>query len=356
MKVTTINYIPNIYFKGCTSSATCPSRTNELGTCCLETHFMRDVDSLEFTSNYIKNNFPNGTNIANYACSRGYEAYSLATLLKNSNADKKYKITGYDLIQEAVTDAKTAIFNIGQSSNLNENYLTSVWATKTQKQKEIKALFDECFEKMPDKWRQFNIYDHRYKHKAERVNPSGQDINLTIKRLEYIHLPGDRTDDRGCYYIPKKGVFDNVIDFKIGDIMNIDNDLANQKTGVVTFKNALYHIIGRDVDTYNLNLERAETLFKKINSVLPTNGLFLLGSLHSDHYFDPFRIQEKDIIIKNQDGNFVKTYDKTIIHDLLYAAGFEPAFYDKHQTAFTKGHDLIEIYLPSVWKKVKNII
>lgn len=355
MKVNNINYAP-IYFRGSTSvSHSYNSQTNAIGVCCLETHFMRDLYSLEYTSNYIKNNFPNGTNIANYACSRGYEAYSLATLLKDSNADKKYKITGYDIVPEAIQDAKTAIFNIGESSNLNEDYLIRDYLVRTPLQKQIKTLFDECFEPIPDKWRHFNVQDHRYRHKAQRVNPQGQNIDLTIQRLEYLHLPSERNDDRGHYYIPRKDAFNGVIDFKIGDIMDVDKDLAAQKCGVITFKNALYHLIGRDTEIAKLNLSNAQILFKKINSALEQNGLFLLGSLNIDHCFNS-KVPEKDIDSRYQNNKLISVYDKSPIHELLRESGFEPVFYDRFKSSNSKNGLFSGPHLPAIWKKVKNVI
>lgn len=359
MNIKPIQYNSNIYFRG--SSGTTfyyDSPVNKLGVCALETHFMRDLDSIKFTTDYVKKVFPNGTNIANYGCSRGYETYSLGLLLCEANKDKKYKITGYDISTEAIEDAKTGLFNIGDSSNQNEKFLGDSNIILDVEQKQIKAQFDKYFERIPVEWKTFDINHTKYRQRARNFKLPNHNIGLTIKRLEHLLIENDRKDNKGEYYTPKNGIFNGIIDFKVSDIWDIDKELIPKETGIVVFKNALYHLLATGFDGdigFGPGINNVRTLFKKINFILPQNGLFVLGTLYSDHLFDATAISPNDLINIYQKGKMVDIYTSSQIHNLLFKAGFEPVFYDLHKQAFPNSPNLGNIYLPSVWKKIKNI-
>ena len=82
-----------------------------------ETAFFREPEILEFVKDYITTALKHKSeiNIIDGACSKGYETYSLAMLLDKSG--KKVNITGFDIGQEAIEDAKvnSALNNIGNT-------------------------------------------------------------------------------------------------------------------------------------------------------------------------------------------------------------------------------------------------
>ncbi|MEI8377564.1 MAG: CheR family methyltransferase [bacterium] len=356
MNIYAIKNSSNILFRGYNGKTENVQISNTMGDCIHESHFMRNFESLYFSMDYLKKNFPNGTNIADFGCSGGEEAHSMAVLLHDSNKDKKYKITGYDIVPEVVEDARKGVFNIAEWTNLYERFLVSDYSFQylTPEQKLAKENFNKCFEKIPKDWEKFNICDSRYKKKVKRYVKPGQDIELATRRLEYIYNPNSRMSNNGKYFIAKDGVFDNVIDFKVANILNIDKELANQKTGMVIFKNSLYHIFGsRGLDFYkNADINLAKELFTKINSVLPENGLFVLGILSGDHLIPKDVSLDYNTIFQNEEQ--IKVFNTSPVHKALKEAGFEPIFYECGKTggaSFKKS----SIYLPSVWKKIRSL-
>ena len=358
MNIYAVKNNSNIYFRGYDGRTNNVKTNNKIDYCIHESHFMRDIESLSFTTDYIKTEFPNGTHIADFACSKGYETYSLGVLLHNANSDKKYKITGYDITQKIIDEAKNGILNIGDFSNYHERFLSNIYSYFTpldQNKKSIKEQFKKCFEEVPKEWMKLNICNPRYNAKVKKLVTDNQDSELTIKRIEYLSLTKDDIiRPQGKNYIPKRGVFDNIIDFKVEEIQNIDKELTKEKTGVIIFKNALYHVTGNSSNDYALvDTIPAGDLFKKTNSVLPKNGLFVMGSLHRDHLFNQNNFDNKyeDLY---QNGKQIKVFKTSPIHKLLFENGFESVFYECYKDSKWNNSEL-NIHLPSVWKKIKHI-
>lgn len=147
-----------------------------------------------------------------------------------------------------------------------------------------------------------------------------------------------------------------LVTFKNGDINNIDKLLIPNENGAVIFQNALYHILsGHDLD-YEIedllkNVHKTRQLFKKINHVLPQNGIFVLGTLASDHIYCSY--YEDKTRLAYQDGKQIRVYDSSPVHQSLRECGFKPVFYDA--TPETTAYSLYRrIKVPSVWKKVRE--
>lgn len=299
-----INNVSFRGYRGCTSEFN--GKNNILPHCTVETHFMRDLDSSTYVVDYLKKKFPEGAHIADWGCSKGYETYSFATLLNNVNKNSKYKITGYDIVPENISDAKKGVFSIG--TDKHESFLTNNRIILTDEQAKIKRQFEKCFDK-----------------KSENT------------------------------YIPKLGTFDNIVDFKLADIFDIKKKSAGLDTSAVIFKNSLYHLLdiqGYSGNEYLGNRPKIRKLFCKINSVLPKDGLFVLGSLPTDHNFTT-EIPTSEVVSKYQKGKLIKVFENSPIHEILREVGFEPVFYDCYKHADGK---VSKVYLPSVWKKIKNVI
>lgn len=368
MNIQSIKNTSPVFFRGYTRTTDGIKGQNKMAFCISEGHFMRDLESVSFAVNYAKENFPQGTNIAVEGCSQN-EAYTWATLLHSLNNEKRYKITGYDIIPEVIEDAKLGVLNIGVErdtkgrcrKNNYERFLTDDYLSLTPQQRAAKTAFQECFEKVPDNWKNFNVYDKRYKHKAtKRLVQPNQDAGLTIKRLEYIHFPNNRSTSEGIDFIPKEGIFKDVLDYKVSDIMNIDKELTQEKPGIVVFKNSLYHLLGSRIkescaeqEYEQIDINLAKILFKKIYSVLPKNGLFVLGTLSHDHFYNRFTMENMCTQIY-QDGKQINVFDSSPIHEALRASGFEPIFYERLKINGAISNDILT-HLPSIWRKVRHV-
>ncbi len=344
MKIQAVKNTGNISFRSYTGITNHRESNNKMSEFRHQSHLMRDFETLMFAKNYVEKTFPKGIHIADFGCSNGEEAYSLLTLLHDANKDKKYKVTGYDIIPKVVEDAKKGIFKL--SGDTFELYLKNElnFRAPSAEYQFAKNKFNDCFKEVPKNWNSFNIYHPRYKVKAKKINPANEDINLTLNRLEYMLLPNGNLNDSGKFYIPKKGMFDGVIDFKVGDILNLDKNTLPQNTGVVIFKNSLYHVIGSRTNDYeNIDTKPALELFKKINKALPEDGLFVLGTLSHDHFFTHRDFEKlNSFILKN--GKAIKAFNNSPIHKALREAGFKPIFYT-----------LGDAYLPAIWKKVRHL-
>lgn len=354
MNIVSIQNKQNISFSGYTKRTEGIKGQNKTGYCISESYLMRNMDSCDFATNYITRTFPKGTQIVAEGCSQN-EAYTWGVLLHDANKDKKYKIIGCDIVPSVIKDAKLGILNIfgrieykDPEANCERFLLDNFMSVLSSKQKEIKANFMECFEKIPSKWKDFNMDDPRYKKKVKRIVQGNQSIELATKRLEYMK---QRTIKNGIDFMPKDNVFDNIIEFKVADIFNIDKEFNPKSTGLVSFQNALYHVLKSRIKKANqryenIDLNPAKILFKKINSVLTQDGLFVMGTLSHDHLFDRKSLLNNYVELE-QNGQKIKVFRQSPIHKLLRESGFEPIFYEQEQS--------LKIYLPSVWKKIKHL-
>lgn len=293
-----------------------------------ESDFMRNFETLEYTRDYIIENFPQGTHIAEFGCSEGQKPYSLMVLLDDYNKDKKYKITGYDISQNVVDSAKEGVYllsqNVGNEGILFENFKPD---KKLRDYKEIDRLFTkENAESLRNKF--FEYFEEFYTNKYNQM--SEKTVRIKPEKVQ------------------------GLVDFKVGDINNINNILEPKKTGVVIFQNAIYHILGsRNYDTYeHISVEPAKKIFEKINKILPENGLFILGRLSKDHLYEPEFENQTRLLYQNNQR--IRVCDSLKLHQALRDSGFEPVFYEK-VPGFHPYRAFNDVHLPSVWKKVSHL-
>lgn len=268
-----------------------------------ETYFFRDSKTLNFVSDYVNKTFPKGTHIAEYGCSNGEEAYSLAMLLNASNNDKRYKITGYDVSEDIVNQAKGGIHHIGG----------------------------------------FDAFDH-FLDQPETVI---MEENIPLRRLFYNHFEKVESKDGKPYFKLKDKVFDGVVDFKYGDIRDINTPKSPlpENTGVVVFKNAWYHL-------QKLGMGTVEDVVEKIHTVLPKDGLLVVGSLSTDHMLNS---EEPNSKIIGPDGLKINIRTGSAFQKILEDKGFVPVCYDVPSTYHPSVIKYMSnvLSLPSVWKKIK---
>ena len=207
--------------------------------------------------------------IADYGCSSGEEAYSLAMLLAAANL--RYKITGYDFAGPALYNAQQGQIGINnqaefvskQHKDLSErssadpsniDIAFNFFHRKQDAQFEDEFLNADSLSKMDeDQKRYYGLFHQHFK-----MQPNGSSPSRTLYTL--------RSDkDLKC-------------SFKEGDIRNILSTRGSHSTDMILFRNALYQLIGtpdsRDQKEVKLLLDN---LFKQINQTLKPFGLLVLG-------------------------------------------------------------------------------
>ena len=343
---------PNLTFKGCTETTTLPNAGKNTDDLCVhETYFFRNIDTLNYTTDYIKKVFPNGTNIAEFASSTGEEAYSIAMLLKDSNKDKKYKIFGYDITPRIIEQMDSRLYEI--TPNKSETFLVSDYHTQSREQENLKKIFYDHFEKIPKEWQYFEYSPKNIKKLLLKLDSSKNEIEKTALKymISYSKIPIQ--DKWGQFFIPKKDVFKDVVSFETKDISELGEKYElNENTGVVFFKNAFYHIIGFGSYKENrpVDLALANKVTEEINKNLDKNGIFVVGSLIRDHLYN----EKSQTRIIKQDNKDIEVCDSTEFHKMLRKNGFEPVFYECIKDECI-GRFIRPVYLPSVWKKTREI-
>lgn len=268
-------------------------------------------------------------------------------LLSNLNSNQKYKITGYDIVPELINKIPTLLYDI--SSDTEEDFLCNDVYLKTNGQRFLRDLFDKHFERIPKKWQQSEFRPRDIENITRKLNIS---INPDEQRelsylLSYIALPiQSKWND---YFVPKSHAFDGFVRFQTADISELGSGYNLKDTGVILFKNAFYHITGYSAEKAITDLTEASNVAKAVNRSLPKNGLFVIGALENDHMYTGQDSHE----IK-QNGITIRVFDSSAFHKMLRENGFEPVFYDQLRDGI--GNKIPwEVYLPSVWKKTKDV-
>lgn len=283
-----------------------------------ETRFLRNYPTLDFVKRYLSEVFSQGTHIAEFGCSQGQKPYSLAALLADENRDKRYTITGYDMAPEVIQHAKKGEFELSRDCN-----------------------------------EQIFLDDNRNAKHLTRFSITGVSAQETtdIRRKFYEYFSKSNADGTTLRVKPEKVA--GIVDFSLGDIREIDEIYSSpqkRKPGVVIFQNALYHLLENKAKPskygYTPELESVKKLFGKIHGLLPENGLFVMGTLSSEHMFNEYEPETNSESRLLYQGSYrMRVFDSSPVHEALREVGFEPAFYE------IATNDMIG-YLPSVWKKV----
>lgn len=299
-----------------------------------DTCFYRDIPTLLQTTKLLKENFPNGTTIMDFAASNGEEAISLYSLL-NHNNNNKYTIYGYDKSDRAVNLGKKGIYTVfSEKSNdyflIPECHYSKQINDKYGMIKELRRCFSEVME--PTVEPNYQINDPHY-------------IKL-LQKSPYFQLK---------YFKIKDEVKDK-IKIEKGDINNIQNLLPERKVGAIMFRNAMYIETGNyAINDFSLNedlnINKKEIIEKIVNKVydkLLPGGLFIIGDIEKDH------IYIADNHVKDKDKYFIRNYGVAICKQpLLWNAlekddRFEPVFYKKVDSPCALRED---IKVPTIWRK-----
>ena len=233
----------------------------------LDSWFFRDYETLKTATDEIKNTFPNGAEIWDFACSNGEETISVKSLLE----DSKYKIIGYDSSTSALMLANKGIYTV--FSNWYDSFL-------------LHNNEPEGFEKVL-KNKFYQIMEETFPSEIERYI-NNKSTYFDIKKFyrdfieKYFRINPERRDE---------------IDIRRGNINLIDNYRNQDKVGAIFFRNALYQMTGNDLNEtidqkkyfahfpVNNKREIIENFVDKIHSKLETGGVFVIGDHIKDHLF-----------------------------------------------------------------------
>lgn len=265
-----------------------------------ETALFRDVASLEFVKNYLKETFPNKEKLKIIvgAASSGEESVTLSMLL--DSLKKKAEILGFDLSENSVKQAKSRKYVLSTPTKVPEGY-TNLYDSAyisayddaflcfkqetplTPKQKEYKKLFEDFFEQIetPD-------------DKKPRISLGQKINNYILKR--FLKIYAGKLENK--YFKLKDDKALNC-DFVKGDILELNKIVKEKEADVILFRNALYHLV-TDLINNNIHLPKPkeeaasilEKVFKQIHKSLSKDGVFVLGANESYQTLDGGLTQE----------------------------------------------------------------
>lgn len=291
-----------------------------------DTSFYRDFYTLIKAGEILKNTFPDGADIMDFACSNGEEAISIHSLINNRN-NRNYKLYCYDKNAKAIELAKKGIHTVyrpgsGDGFILNKYQNSEVYDDVV---KSFNKIMEEC------------------------ARP-----NYDINDPDFIRFIMAHPDFKMKYYKVRDEYKDN-FNFEAGNIFKIDK-LEPKKAGAVFFRNAMY------IPTQNYALDEFDSLLReksvnkkkvinyivdKVYDKLLPGGIFVIGENEKDHIYlaDKHTSENEKLYIEDYACSI---YKKSPLYEALEKDGrFKPVVYSRCYSALGK------IEVPTVWQKVR---
>lgn len=245
-----------------------------------ETAFFRDYYTIKKSIDYLKNTFSNNANrqIIVGACSSGEQALSIEMLMK----EQQHNILAFDISPQSVKDAKKLTFQINKPKNEQSRI--------ELKNRSIVGYNDEFL--AFNSGEQFSA--NTQKKLKKMFNQTFIEIETIPKKVNYFKMLMEKlrcliTKDIEPEFITKTFKARNPKDIKCkfveGDIRNLDKLVPKGQAHMVTFSNALYHLITEEGchGAMRYALPKKETykivtnIVKQVNKALTNRGLFILG-------------------------------------------------------------------------------
>lgn len=270
---------------------------NSIGRLVHETAFFREAETDEFLKNFILTQWENKPkiNIICGACSTGEEVITLSMLLNEIR--NKVSILGLDISYDSVKKAKSKIYEMSYNPRRN-TYADKdrfLWLPNTKKklsdkEQEYKKLFDQFFEKIDIK--ELPLFDIRSNKNSIFLRIFDKFINI---------LCGENIDKKYEGTFRLRDVMAENCSFHQADIMDIDSITSKQKADIITFRNAIYHLVTEEledcrcpkIDSYLI----VDKVLNKIKTSLNPNGLIVFGSNEKGQILNDNLIPER--LIKN---------------------------------------------------------
>lgn len=251
---------------------------NAIGKLIHETAFFREPATDEFLKLFILNKWKDKDKIKIIcgACSTGEEAITLSMLL--DKIKDKVSILGMDLSEKSIEEANSRQYSLEYYPNRNTSadFDSYLWHNKVEttinKYAEYKTLFHKFFKPVFDE-------------EQEKANTKDSTV---LKKFFYkindLLNPDKFTNiwtTNECKYKLRDGKAQNV-KFLQGDINNIDIITSKEKADIITFRNALYHLLNGEKNNKRYLLGDADiildNLIKKFRKSLTPDGLIVFGS------------------------------------------------------------------------------
>lgn len=297
----------------------------------LGTAFYRDLNTLINVSDLIRQEFPNGTDIMDFACSNGEEAISLYSLINDKN-NCKYKIHCYDTSDKAIKLAKLNVHSIF-------NGTPDEFLIDKKPLNEIYKNIARCFNEL-----------------MEEVTPP----NFEINDKDFIDLRRKEDDFIEKYFKVKDEYFSN-FEFKKGDIRDILNIQPEKKVGAVFFRNAFYHITNNhtfervyDKKTLDKILETnkeevIQDVVDKVYEKLLPGGFFVLGDDEKEHIYQADKYTPNDEIYFDDITDEYLRIKSPLLKALKKDGKFKPVLSSKCKTMA-----MGDFTVYTVWQKVEK--
>ncbi len=232
-----------------------------------QTSFFRDFQTKKFAVDYIHKNFKDKTNIKIIvgACSTGEEALTLSMML--SNMTKKVDILGIDLGEKAINQANRKKFLL-QKADVDNPVMLGI----LDKYDDWYLGFDTTgYPLLPHEkaqkrlFKDFFIPSKTYQYQENLMEHKGSVESRYIRNYESKIFKLKKNKGKNCKFI-------------VGDIMDLKNLTNGEKSDVIFFSNALYHLTALPDRKQKSN---AEAVIKKLAKVLRANlnknGLVCFG-------------------------------------------------------------------------------
>ena len=197
-----------------------------------DTCFYRDLKTLSSAAIILRETFPQGTEIMDFACSNGEEAISLYSFL-NDQTHNNYKIHCYDKSERAIELGRKGVYTIFKPKSFDHFLLPDYKEKNTPG--EVKKLLK-------------NIKYHFYK--IMKITP---EPDYEINDPEFTEFLKESPDFKIKYYELRKQ-FKDKFKFNVGDIKDIDKIEPEKQVGAILFRNAMYIETGNlAVNQFSLN-------------------------------------------------------------------------------------------------------
>lgn len=318
-----------------------------------DSSFFRDYQTLKQATEYIKEQFPQGAEILDYACSNGEETISLKCLLD----DFDYKIIGYDCSTDALKLARKGVYTV--FSHWDDSYLIK------------EDIYDNLIanSELPSKKEQ-SILREKFNRVMREIsyNPRYSDINN--KSCFASFKDNNKLFQEKFFEVRNKYKPD--IDIRRGNILNIINRRSEKPVAAVFFRNALYHLCENNITEVVFNKAKINTdidrkailkdLVDRVHQHLDKNGIFVLGVHVKDHLFWADKYTSPDNTIKLKDTGFFKNsvFTKNSREEALNGlctkiSPLVEALTDRFiPIGFSKSRELYKsMSVPTIWKKVR---
>ena len=268
-----------------------------------ETALFRDMQTKNFIKEYIEKTFTNKNQIKILigGCSTGEEAYTFSMLLKS--LPQRLKITGFDISKQSIESAKSKKLIMQQEIEPKKN----LYRPYSKRFNDEFLCFPTAKELTPAQLKQKELFDDFFEITTEKVPRHKESLQLKFtkwftRNVYKIYVP--EYDSKIVKLRENKAVN---CDFVNGDILNLNEITKGEKVEIITFTNAMYHLISENIANGLLRrvLPNAEetvtTIAQNVKNNLNPKGIFVLG-----------------------EDEILQTMDTTIVPKVFKNLGFQP--------------------------------